>query len=92
MSVLVFVFFCLNLLTSARTGLTVGELLKKAEVVKEERWKADIEELKKAAENIRKQSDLPPRDEKRVNGQKQERKDAPPYKVRCDMPLFNKVL
>jgi len=100
MSVLVFVSFCLNLITSARTGLTVGELLKKARVVKEERWKADVEELKKAAENIRKQSNLPPRDEKGVNGQmpkggndqicsKNERKDAPPYKVPYDMPFFN---
>jgi hypothetical protein len=78
----------------------VGELFKKAEVVKEGRWKADVEELKKAAQNIRKQSNLPSRDEKGVNGQmprgekdhsKKERKDAPPYKVGCDMSLLNKV-
>lgn len=68
----------------------MDELLEKAAVVKKEQRKADVDELKKATETIRKHSGLPPRDEKGANAKtensqfwnKQERKDAPPYKVR----------
>ncbi len=64
-----------------RSCISVRELLKKAEVVKEKQRKSDIEELKRSNEKLRKQSGLDWTAQKRENRQSSVRKDAPPYKV-----------
>ncbi|KAF9524059.1 ATP11 protein-domain-containing protein [Crepidotus variabilis] len=74
-------------------GLSVDELLKKAEAVKEERRKRDVEELKKEAEKVKAKSGVLEQLEKgkqlepgssstksKPTSGLGERKDAPPYK------------
>lgn len=66
-----------------RTGLSLKELLDRADAIKEAQCQADAEELKRAGEKMKSPSAIGDTAKAKAEQPliKQKRKDAPPYKV-----------